>query len=87
MKKGWDGKAERRQDYQIFTTKEKEDIMGDLREIKHMLTGNGDPEKGIVFQVKEHNNFIKTWSRLMWIIATGAVGTPFAILASAFIKH
>lgn len=61
--------------------KEMEPTRKQIADMHYVLTGNGDPKKGLVFKVavvEEHVSFMKRFGAL---ILTGAVGVPFAVFA------
>jgi len=58
-----------------------------ISDIHRILTGNGDPKKGLVFKmamVEDHVGFMKKFG---WLILTAAVGLPFTILTGVILSR
>lgn len=77
---------ERRKEYKVFTYEEKMDLLQDVRDIKHILTGNGNPETGLVFLNRKNTEFRLVWERFWWLILAGFAGVPCTVIA-AFLIH
>lgn len=45
----------------------------DVKDIKHILTGNGNPEKGVVHRLATVENVSRNATKLMWVVVIGAL--------------
>ena len=57
-----------------------DDINSQLREITHLLTGNGNPDKGIIVRL---DRLEQNESRRVWLLRT-AIAASIAAIATAF---
>lgn len=46
-----------------------------INDIHKILTGNGNPESGLVFKVAQNTRFVKFWEKFGWIVIIASVGT------------
>lgn len=49
------------------------EIKADIKDIKHILTGNGNPSHGLAFKVKSLEEWKAGASRVIWVVVLGAV--------------
>lgn len=52
-----------------------------IADIHKILTGNGQPESGLVFKVAQHGRFIGFWEKFGWVILTALAGVPPTVMA------
>lgn len=52
-----------------------------VADMYHIITGNGDPKKGLVFKVAKVEEHVDLVHQVWWKILCGAVGVPFTVLA------
>ena len=82
----WDGVSERRQDYQVLTKEEKDNLLNDIKNIRLILTGNGDPKRGLVYRVDRHDDFISNFTggmrKLTWAVVTAVLGVPATVVGA-----
>lgn len=59
----------------MFTKEEKESLLQGVKDIQHILTGNGSPENGLVYKNQKNTDFRLFWEKFGWLVF-GAVATP-----------
>jgi hypothetical protein len=57
-----------------------------LSEHGKIIFGNGDPQKGLCFQVAEHSSFLKQLSKGLWWMV-GVFGTVLSGVIIVLIQH
>ena len=70
-----------------FSEEEKQILLKDIRDIKYLLIGNGDPEKGLVFKVNRNTEFVGTVKKIIWLFAGAAIGIPASLYIANAIQH
>ena len=75
----WDG-VERRRDPDGLN-----EMRTQLKEIHHVLTGNGTPEKGLHYKVALNTNFRNFWQKFGWLVVGGMVSVPFAVFTGVIV--
>ena len=56
----------------------------DVKLVKHLLTGNGEPEKGVVLRLDRLEQTEKSRGKVIWTAITTAVGSAVAWAVTAF---
>lgn len=47
-----------------------------IDEIHHIIIGNGEPEKSLVFKVAQHSRFIGFWEKFGWAVILSGLTVP-----------
>ena len=60
---------------------EKDRLFKSIDDIHHILTGNGNPEEGLVYMTRKNTDFRLFWERFGWLVLAAFAGVPCTVVA------
>lgn len=58
-----------------------------IADIHRILTGNGEPKKGLVFKMAVVEDHVRFMKRFGWLILTVSIGLPFTVLTHIILSR
>lgn len=67
-----------------FVREQFEELCQDVKQCLHLLTGNGTPEKGVLYRLANLERAEKTRSRVVWTAGLAAISAAITAAVTYF---